>query len=87
MESVGVFRDNTRVWKPGYEVKLTSEAEQWLEQFVGIRQFRHVDSPEYSPPAPHWVIMNSGHNLVKELPTKIYFSEKRHAAMFKLTFL
>ena len=87
MTPIGVYRDNARVWIPGYEVRLTQEAEDWLERVVGTRQFRHPDQPEYQPPRDHWIIMNSGHNLLKELPTKIYFSNKAHAALFKLTFL
>lgn len=87
MISISVHRDNDRVWMPGYAVKLTQEAEEWLERVVGPRQFRHPDQHQYTPVRDHWIIMNISHNLIKELPTKIFFSNQVHAAMFKLTFL
>lgn len=87
MVPVSVPQSNTRVWEPSGRVKLTQEAEQWLETTVGSRQFRHPDHPEYYPARAHWVIMNSYHSLFENHGTRIFFSDKGHAALFKLTFL
>jgi hypothetical protein len=87
MVSVSVPRSNTRVWEPTGRVKLTQEAEQWLETTVGSQQFRHPDQPEYYPVRSHWVIINSYHSLSSANGTRIFFSDKDHAVLFKLTFL
>ena len=87
MEAIRVPRSNTRVWEPTGEVKLTQEAEQWLETNVGSRQFRHPDYPQYTPIRDHWLIMNTYHSIAESRGTRIFFSNRGHAALFKLTFL
>jgi hypothetical protein len=91
MTPVGVPKSNTKVWKLSRfrdgTVLLTKEAEQWLETNVGIRQFRHLDQPEYRPPRDHWLILNTRHSISPGQPTKIYFKNPDHAMLFKLTFL
>ena len=87
MTPVAILRSNTRVWQEGGRAKLTEEAEKWLEAMVGYQQFRGLQQPEYHPPRPHWLILNSYHSLNNNQPTRIFFSDPGHAALFKLTFL
>jgi len=87
MTPIAVPQANTRVWEPIKKVKFTQEAEQWLETTVGSQQFRRPSDAEYSPPRPHWVIINTYHSVFERHATRIFFSDKSHAALFKLTFL
>lgn len=86
MTSVKVSQDNRRVWIEGGGVKLTREAENWLEANVGHRQFRGLFHDEYRPIRDHWLITATYHSFNKDNPTKIYFRNPRHALLFKLTF-
>ena len=85
MISVGIPKSNHRVWETGPMVQLTKECGDWMETYVGYRQFRLLDGPEYHPPRPHFVITNSWHSVVRNDETKIYFSDPEHAMLFKLT--
>jgi hypothetical protein len=78
---------NDRVWEQSGSVKLTEEAERWLETFVGIQQFRHPDSEPYSGDKDHYIIANNWHSVNRDRGTRIFFSNPAHAAMFKLSFL
>lgn len=87
MTPVEIPRSNRRVWTEEGRVTLAEEADAWLEKFVGHRQFRGLDQPEYHPRRDHWLILNSFHSLNNNHGTRIFFSNPGHAAMFKLTFL
>ncbi len=91
MVPIRIPRFNQRVWqRPAGKAILTNECRRWLETHVGYEQFRHPDSEEYDTPYPHWIQFDSWFPIQVRLETtgaRLYFSDAKHAVLFKLTWL